>query len=112
MANVVTVNLDLDELIEELEDAALEAIVDGAKFSEKELKKRIPPNRKKTRDAVFSRTEGDHADVGVKFPPGRRYPKRGTETERIVKRAWREIKEPVIHHIEQSFHSRVEELSR
>ena len=109
MAETVTVNFDLEEIAEQWQDALQQAMESGVQFAEQELKKRIPANRVKTRRAVFSLMEDLTGEVGLLFPAGTRYAKRGTETERIFNRAWQDIKQSVLDHIEQTFYELIEE---
>lgn len=109
MADTVSMNFDLEDLIEAAGEALDDAIDVGLEFAEEELYRRIPSHRRETRKAVQSERTEDGGQIGLKFPSNRRYRSRGTETEQIVKQAWFSIEQPTLDRIEATFHERIEE---
>lgn len=110
--DVVTMDFDLDDLIYEIEEAAEEAIEEGVEFAKQEFVKRIPSNRKLTRRSVIAISHKMSGIAGVRFPPGKRYPKDGTKTKAIVTRAWHSMKGQTLNVIRESIDNGIEEINR
>lgn len=112
MAKPVTLNFDVDELVEEVEDAIADSIADGVDYARREFLTRIPSQRRETRRSVRAEAKDMSGKVGVRFPASKRYRKQGTTTERIVEDAWRAMEAPTLKAIEDSFEVNLEEISR
>lgn len=110
MADIVSINFDLEDLIDEVDELVEEALADGVEFARRQLLQRIPSQRRESRQAVTARVNGMQAEVGLSFPPGQRYQSRGTKTEEIVTRAWNAVNAPTLNVIENSFNDRLEEF--
>lgn len=111
MGKVVELNFDLHELLDDVEEAVADAIGDGVQYAKHELLRNIPSHRKKTQRSVVGQSEGAEGFVGVQFPSGSRYPKRGTETEQIVSTTWRSIEQQTLDVIEESIEQGIKEVS-
>ncbi|TWT57252.1 hypothetical protein KOR42_06100 [Thalassoglobus neptunius] len=87
----VTINVDFDGLLEDIEEAVEAGIEAGVEHGRRELLQRIPGNRQRTRRHVIAESDATEGVFGVRFPPGRRYETQGTETKRIIDQAWSSI---------------------
>lgn len=109
MAETVSLNFDIDDVIDEVEEALEKSIAEGTAYAERTLRSRLPTRRTETAKAVTSQLLGTQGEVGVEFPANRRYRTRGTKTEQIVKRLWRSIESPTFAVIEKEFYDQIEE---
>jgi len=105
----VTLNFDVDEFIEEAEEALQAAIVAGVDYTAREIHRLIPSERKETRKAVTPIVGDQEGSVQLRFPSNRRYRARGTKTEQIMQRAWKSIRQTTLQRMEATFYQRIEE---
>ena len=105
------VTLEIDDFEDLVEESIEEAIAAGILSARQSLLRRIPAKRRKTRKNIVHHHRGLTGQVGVRFPPGSRFPKRGTETKRIVEDAWRQIEEPTLNAIKKTITDSVEEFA-
>jgi capsid protein len=80
----------LTEFIERLEKRVAEAVAEEARLIASEIRSKTPATRKKTRQAIKSRSQGTRAKVGIYF--AQRYAGNDTTTHENFKRHWREIR--------------------
>jgi capsid protein len=80
----------LTEFINRLEKRVAEAVAEEARLIASEIRSKTPATRKKTRQAIKSRSQGTRAKVGVYF--AQRYAGNDTTTHENFKRHWREIR--------------------
>lgn len=101
--------IDLSDLLDEIDVAADEAIKAATGFTERQLKNKIPANRVETRKAFRSQDSEASGVVEIRFPKNKRFRTRGTETERLAKKAWRETQSATLEFIQKRFHENIEE---
>jgi hypothetical protein len=82
--------MTLQELINRLEKQVAEAVAAEARLIASEIRSKTPAARKKTRQAIKSRSQGTRAAVGIYF--SQRYSGNDTTTHENFKRHWREIR--------------------
>ena len=82
--------MTLTEFIERLEKRVEEAVAEEARLIASEIRSKTPATRKKTRQAIKSRSQGTRAKVGIYF--AQRYAGNDTTTHENFKRHWREIR--------------------
>ena len=82
--------MTLQELINRLEKQVAEAVAAEARLIASEIRSKTPATRKKTRQAIKSRSQGTRAAVGIYF--AQRYAGSDTTTHENFKRHWREIR--------------------
>jgi capsid protein len=80
----------LTEFINRLEKRVSEAVAEEARLIASEIRSKTPATRKKTRQAIKSRSQGTRAAVGIYF--AQRYAGNDTTTHENFKRHWREIR--------------------
>jgi hypothetical protein len=80
----------LTEFINRLEKRVAEAVAEEARLIASEIRSKTPATRKKTRQAIKSRSQGTRAAVGIYF--AQRYAGNDTTTHDNFKRHWREIR--------------------
>jgi len=80
----------LTEFINRLEKRIAEAVAAEAQLIAAEIRSKTPATRKKTRQAIKSRSQGTRAAVGIYF--AQRYAGNDTTTHENFKRHWREIR--------------------
>jgi hypothetical protein len=80
----------LTEFINRLEKRVAEAVAEEARLIASEIRSKTPATRKKTRQAIKSRSQGTRAAVGIYF--AQRYAGNDTTTHENFKRHWREIR--------------------
>jgi hypothetical protein len=80
----------LTEFINRLEKRVAEAVAEEARLIASEIRSKTPATRKKTRQAIKSRSQGTRAAVGIYF--AQRYAGNDTTTHEHFKRHWREIR--------------------
>ena len=82
--------MTLTEFINRLEKRVAEAVAEEARLIASEIRSKTPATRKKTRQAIKSRSQGTRAAVGIYF--AQRYAGNDTTTHDNFKRHWREIR--------------------
>jgi hypothetical protein len=82
--------MTLQEWIQRLEKRVAEAVAAEAQLIASEIRSKTPATRKKTRQAIKSRSQGTRAAVGIYF--AQRYAGNDTTTHENFKRHWREIR--------------------
>ena len=95
--------------IDDIEEVAEQVIAEATAFTGHQIRNRISTKRTETRRAVTSRANGNIGEVGIKFPPNKRYRTRGTETEQIAKQAWRETQPATLELIKKRLQENIEE---
>jgi hypothetical protein len=80
----------LTEFINRLEKQVAQAVAAEAQLIASEIRSKTPATRKKTRQAIKSRSQGTRAAVGIYF--AQRYAGNDTTTHENFKRHWREIR--------------------
>lgn len=98
--------MDLETQLQEIVDKAVE---DAAKFAAAELRKRCPPERRKTLQAIYQRSQGSVAVVGLRFAV--RYASRNTETGRWMRTEWDSIRPQVRKRIILALNTGIQELT-
>ena len=101
--------IDLNELLDEIDNVADQTIKEATEFTERQLKNRMPVNRVETRKAIRSQDNEASGIVEIRFPRNKRFRTRGTETERLAKKAWRETQSATLEFIQKRFHEKIEE---
>jgi len=79
-----------DELENNLILLADRIVADGARYAAAELRRRCPAERQKTLRAIYARSQGSVAVVGLRFAV--RYASTNTDTGRWIKREWDTIR--------------------
>ena len=82
--------MTLQEFINRLEKQVAQAVAAEAQLIASEIRSKTPATRKKTRQAIKSRSQGTRAAVGIYF--AQRYAGNDTTTHENFKRHWREIR--------------------
>jgi hypothetical protein len=82
--------MTLQELINRLEKQVAEAVAAEARLIASEIRSKTLATRKKTRQAIKSRSQGTRAAVGIYF--AQRFAGNDTTTHDNFKRHWREIR--------------------
>jgi len=98
--------MDLEEQLNQIVDRVVE---DAAKYAAAELRKRCPPERKKTLQAIYQRSQGSVAVVGLRFAV--RYASRNTETGRWMRNEWDAIRPQVRKRIILALNAGFQELT-
>jgi hypothetical protein len=80
----------LTELIDRLEKRVAGAVAEEARLLASEIRGKTPPTRRKTRQAIKSRSQGTRAKVGIYF--AQRYAGTDTTTHNNFERHWRELR--------------------
>ena len=104
------VTLQIDDFEDLIEDAVEESMAIASEFARGGILNQIPSNRRKTRKHLILMHNGLSGQVGIRFPPGSRYQKRGTETERLMKKAWRNTEQATFDVTEKAITTSVEEM--
>ena len=99
--------MDLETQLQELVDKAVE---DAARYAASELRKRCPPERKKTLQAIYQRSQGSVAVVGLRFAV--RYTSHNTETGRWIRTEWESIRPQVRKRIILALNTGIQELTK
>ena len=81
--------------VKQMEAEASQIVADMAEEAAGQFRKLTPASRKRTRAAVFHRTQGTNSRVGLDFQ--KQYPTAGTTTKRHFHNTWRRIR-PVLQH--------------
>lgn len=82
--------MTLTEFIDRLEKRVAEAVAAEAQMLASEIRGKTPATRRKTRQAIKSRSQGTRAKVGIYF--AQTYPGTQTATHENFKRHWRELR--------------------
>ena len=82
--------MTLTQFINRLEKQVAQAVAAEAQLIASEIRSKTPATRKKTRQAIKSRSQGTRAAVGIYF--AQRYAGNDTTTHENFKRHWREIR--------------------
>lgn len=98
--------MDLETQLQEIVDKAVE---DAARYAVSELRKRCPPERRMTLQAIYQRSQGSVAVVGLRFAV--RYASRNTETGRWMRREWQSLKPQVRKRIILALNAGFQELN-
>jgi len=80
----------LTEFINRLEKQVAQAVAEEARLIASEIRSKTPATRRKTRQAIRSRSQGTRAEVGIYF--AQRYAGNDTTTHDNFKRHWRDIR--------------------
>lgn len=83
----------MDDFEEYLEELADRVIADAARYTAAELRKRCPAERRQTLQAIYQRSQGSVAVVGLRFAV--RYASNNTPTGRWLERSWNGIRPQV-----------------
>ena len=78
------------DYVKQLEAEAAQIVADMAEEAAGQFRKLTPVSRKRTRAAVFHRTQGTTGLVGLDFQ--KKYETAGTTTKRHFRRTWRQIR--------------------
>ena len=78
------------EYVNHIEAEASRIVADVAQQAARQFQARTPPGRRRTRSAVFHRTQGTTGQVGLDFK--QKYPTAGTTTKRHFRQTWRRIR--------------------
>ena len=78
------------EYVKQMETEASQIVADMAEAAAGQFRKLTPARRKRTRAAVFHRTQGTTSRVGLDFK--KKYETAGTTTKRHFRRTWRQIR--------------------
>jgi hypothetical protein len=78
------------EYVNHIETEASRIVADVAQEAARQFQARTPASRRRTRDAVFHRTQGTTGRVGLDFK--QKYQTTGTNTKRHFRNTWRRIK--------------------
>jgi len=78
------------EYVNHIETEASRIVADVAQEAARQFQARTPASRRRTRDAVFHRTQGTTGRVGLDFK--NKYQTAGTDTKRHFRRTWRQIR--------------------
>lgn len=99
--------MNLQQFAERFEAVVRAAIEDVAKAAAEELRNTTPAKRAKTRDAVYHKTRGLQAEVGLRF--AKRYPGTNTATHRRLAIQWQrmraKLRARLIHRINAGLHN-------
>jgi hypothetical protein len=98
--------MDLEDALNQIADRIVE---DAAKYAAGELRKRCPPERKRTLQAIYQRSQGSVAVVGLRFAV--RYASRNTETGRWMRSEWDAIRPQVRKRIILALNAGFQELT-
>jgi hypothetical protein len=98
--------MDLEEALNQIADRIVE---DAAKYAAGELRKRCPPERKRTLQAIYQRSQGSVAVVGLRFAV--RYASQNTQTGRWMRSEWDAIRPHVRKKIILALNARFQELT-
>ena len=82
-----------DEMENHLSLMADKIVAEGARYAAAELRRRCPAERQKTLRAIYARSQGSVAVVGLRFAV--RYASTNTDTGRWIKREWDAIRPQV-----------------
>ena len=78
------------DYVKQMEAEAAQIVADMAEEAAGQFRKLTPASRKRTRAAVFHRTQGTTGLVGLNFK--KKYQTAGTTTKRHFRRTWRQIR--------------------
>jgi len=98
--------MDLEEQLNQIVDRVVE---DAAKYAAAELRKRCPPERRKTLQAIYQRSQGSVAVVGLRFAV--RYSSRNTRTGRWMRNEWESLRSQVRKRIILALNAGFQELT-
>lgn len=110
MGSEIHLNVDWDALHQAVDEIVEEAIGEGVDVAANQLRNQIPASRRETQRSVIAGSNGNEGHYGVLFPVGKRYDKRGTQTEKIVTEALDRIEQSVVDTVELSIQEGLEEL--
>lgn len=82
--------MDLEEFLEQLADRV---VADAARYTAAQLRRRCPPERRKTLQAIYQRSQNSVAVVGLRFAV--RYASTNTTTGRWIEREWNALRPQV-----------------
>lgn len=94
-----------EELLEQLVDRV---VADAARYTAAQLRRRCPPERKKTLQAIYQRSQGSVAVVGLRFAV--RYASTNTRTGQWMEREWNAIRPRVRQRIITALNIGIQEL--
>jgi uncharacterized protein YraI len=96
-------------LEDEINQIVNRVVEEAAKYAAAELRKRCPPERRKTLQAIYQRSQGSVAVVGLRFAV--RYASRNTETGRWMRNEWDAIRPQVRKRIILALNAGFQELT-
>ena len=96
-------------LEDEINQIVNRVVEEAAKYAAAELRKRCPPERRKTLQAIYQRSQGSVAVVGLRFAV--RYASRNTETGRWMRNEWDAIRPQVRNRIILALNAGFQELT-